>query len=141
MFGLRSVTATGLSLWMGVLACLLGCAKPVVASTKRPAAEQAVANCPDDDGPAGDSCCQHGHDPQGSPDKGAHHAKSCCPTETALAERKSASIAHTIPVDVVTLAMLAADASSLFPASANATAPTPWRAGRDILRRVRVLRI
>jgi hypothetical protein len=141
LFGLRSMTAGALSLWLGVLACLLGCAKPAAASTHHSATQQAAANCPEGGSDDSDSCCQHGHDSRGIPDKSSHHAKSCCPTETALAERKSAPIVHAISVDLETLAMPVADASSVVLASAVASIPTPWHAGRDILRRVHVLRI
>jgi hypothetical protein len=139
LFGLRPVTAAALSLWLGVLACLLGCAKPT-AATQRPA-EQAMTSCPAGEGDAGDSCCQHGHDSQGRPDKGGHQAKSCCPTETALAERKNSPIVQPVSVDLEALAMPVADASSVVFISADAGGPTPWHAGRDILRRVHVLRI
>jgi hypothetical protein len=141
LFGMRSVTASALSLWLGVLACLLGCAKPAAALTHNPATEQAGANCPKSADDGGDSCCQHGHDSHGSSDKSSHHAMSCCPTETVLAERKSAPIAKAVAVDLAALAIPVADAYSVVFESSIAGGPTPWQAGRDILRRVHVLRI
>jgi hypothetical protein len=141
VFGLRPVTAAALSLWLGVLACLLGCAKPADASTQRLAAEIGVTSCPEGGEDAGDSCCQHGHDSQGNPNKGSHHAKSCCPTETALAERKAAPIVQVVSVDLEALAMPVAGASHMVLVSSDANIPTSWHSGQDILRRVHVLRI
>jgi hypothetical protein len=140
LFGMRSVTASALSLWLGVLACLLGCAKPAAALTHNQAA-QVGANCPKAADDGGDSCCQHGHDSSGTSDKSGHHAKSCCPTETALTERKSAPIAKAVVVAVVALAVPVANASPMALESSVAGGPTPWQAGRDILLRVHVLRI
>jgi hypothetical protein len=141
LVGLRSVTAAVLSLWLGVLACLLGCAMPAAASAKRAAIGQTVANCPEGGDDAGDSCCQHGRDSSGNPDKSSHHAKSCCPTETALAERKNAPSLQAVSVDLEWLLLPVADESSVVFVNAGAATPTLWCAGRDILRRVHVLRV
>ena len=142
LFHIRSVTAASLSLWLGVLACLLGCAKPTAASSRPAGTEQnAAARCPEGGGEAGDSCCQHGHDPRGTSDKSGHQAKSCCPTETALAERKNALIAPAVVVDVIALAMPVTDAAAVDFLSLDASVVSRRLAGRDILRKVHVLRI
>src|SRR5580658_1710730 len=89
LFGLRSMTATALSLSLGVLACLLGCAKPAMASpTQGQHREISAVNCPARDSDAGDSCCKHGHNPKRS-GKDEQHARSCCPTETALIQKQN----------------------------------------------------
>jgi hypothetical protein len=138
LFRMRSMTAAVLSLWLGVLACLLGCANPAAASTRSPTPEHGMAICPEGGHDAGDSCCQHSH---GNPNKSSHHAKSCCPTETALTERKSAPIVLSVSVDVVTPALPVAVEFAVEFASVGATLPTLWDGGRGILRRVHVLRI
>jgi hypothetical protein len=134
LFRIRSMTAAVLSLWLGVLACLLGCAKPAAAATP----QHGMAMCPESGRDVGDSCCQHS---QGNPDKNDHHAKSCCPTETALTDRKSAPVVLSVSVDVVTPALPVAAEFSVEFVSVGTTAPTLWDGGRDILRRVHVLRI
>src|ERR1700742_3766425 len=141
LFRMRSVTAAALSLWLGIIACLLGCAKPAAASTQGTGAEQPIAKCPEGGSDTGDSCCQHGHDPHGNPDKGSHHAKSCCPTETALTARKDTAQVQAVFVDVDVLAMPVAGASSAVLLPSDGVTPTPRHSGRDILRRVHVLRI
>src|ERR1700761_1966109 len=138
VLGLRPGTAATLSLWLAVFACLLGCARPAAAA-QRAAVGQSVAGCAEGGDDAGDSCCQHGHDSQGRPDKGSHHAKSCCPTETALAERKSAPIALAVAVDLA--AMHVVDTPAVVFVSSDASVRTSWHSGREILKKVHVLRI
>jgi hypothetical protein len=140
LFAMRSVTATALSLWLGVLACLLGCAKPAAASTQPSSSEATMTTCPTG-GDAGDSCCQHGHDSSGGSDKSSRHAKSCCPTETALTQRDSTSVEHAVSLPVDTLALPAIDEPSIIFVRTAPAVPTLWQAGRDILRQVHVLRI
>ena len=135
---LRSATAIILSLWIGVLACLLGCAKPAVAGTRHSSSELAANICPQGGREGGDSCCQHGHDDSG---KNSHYAKSCCPTETALTQRKSAPEPPTFFVHVDALALPGGDASIIVFTSADSNVPAPPHTGRDILRQVHVLRI
>jgi hypothetical protein len=138
-FGLRSVTATALSLWLGVLACLLGCAKPAGAAPQQHSSSgKQLMNCPEGGGDAGDSCCQHGHDGAG---KNSHHAMSCCPTETALTQKKSIAAAPMVFVHVDALALISVDAATVVFESARSSVPVVSQTGRDILRQVHVLRI
>jgi hypothetical protein len=141
LLGLRPVAATVLSLWLGVLACLLGCAKPASASKeRRQGSEVGAVSCPNREPEVGDSCCQHGHNPGGS-EKNRHHEVSCCPTETALIQKQnltSPALTHFF-VAVLTLGNL--HTSSFVSASANASPTAVWQSGRDILLQVHVLRI
>jgi hypothetical protein len=138
LFRIRSMTAVTISLWLGVLACLLGCANPAAASTSGSKQEIGGVTCPESGREAGDSCCQHSH---GNPDNRSHHAKSCCPTETALTEREHAPIPLLVSVDLATAALPVAVAFSVEFVSVGATPPTVGNGGRDILRKVHVLRI
>jgi hypothetical protein len=139
-FRLRSVTATTLSLWLGVLACVLGCAK---ASAAPPTSEAQIsgpiaAQCPDRDSEAGDSCCRHGHNPADHSGKNQRHSISCCPTETALIQKQ-----NVVPLSLVHLyvaALVLPDFHTTF-VSENATSFFVWRLGRDLLLQVHVLRI
>jgi hypothetical protein len=131
--GIRSVTASALSLWLGVLACLLGCATP----TRAMPTHQVGAICPKGSSDAGDSCCQN-HNP-GSSEKNRHHAMSCCPTETALTQ-KQIVISHALTSVFVAVLMVSLDASPLFERS-HVGGASPWHTGRDILQRVHILRI
>lgn len=143
LFGLRSLTATVLSLWLGVLACVLGCAMPSAASpsaSETQASRLSAAPCPDG-GDAGEECCRHGHNPAGGSEKNEHHSISCCPAETALIQKQdltSPALAH-LYVAVLTLANF--DASSFVSSTASASPSAFWHSGRDILLQVHVLRI
>jgi hypothetical protein len=135
-FSSRPVTATALSLWLGVLACVLGCAK---ASAVFPAPETVsgiAAQCPDGGRDAGESCCRHGHNPAG---KNQHHSNSCCPTETALIQKQNVVPPPLVHLYVVALALPDFHATSFV--SMSALSSLPWRLGRDILLQVHVLRI
>jgi hypothetical protein len=139
--GLRTMTATGLSLWLGVLACVLGCAKPAAAS---PTPEEQVsgpiaAGCPDRDNEAGESCCRHDHDPANGSGKNQHHSNSCCPTETALIQKQNVVPPPLVHLYVVALALPDFHATSFV--STSALSSLPWRLGRDVLLQVHVLRI
>jgi hypothetical protein len=140
-FSLRSLTATSLSLWLGVLACLLGCAKPTTAAEQRPSPEASMGVCPQSKSNADEPCCQHGHDAPGRPDNKSDHANSCCPTETALTQKETLTAPPLVVVHAVALTLPSVGASPMVFTSLNASAPTLWQAGRDILRQVHVLRI
>jgi hypothetical protein len=141
--GLRSFAATGLSLWLGVLACVLGCAMPSAAAPSAPEMQVSglgAAPCPDG-GDNGEACCRHGHNPVDSSGKSEHHSISCCPAETALVQKQNVSspvLAH-LGVAVLTLANF--DASRLASSTASASDFPAWHSGRDILLQVHVLRI
>jgi hypothetical protein len=140
---LKSATAISLSLWLGVLACVLGCAKPSAAS---PTPETQVAGltaapCSDRDADAGESCCRHGHNPADRSGKNQHHSISCCPTETALIQKQNIALPSLVHLYVAALGLPDFHPSDFVSASANASASTLWHMGRDILLQVHVLRI
>ncbi len=136
---IKSITATALSLWLGVLACLLGCASPAKAANPI-TSRTGVVQCPTGDTDSGDSCCQHGHNP-GSSEKNRHHAMSCCPTETALTQ-KQVSISPALTFAVVAVLPLAEVSASLFHFDrSRANDEIPFQTGRDILQQVHILRI
>jgi len=139
--GLRSVMATALSLWLGLLACLLGCAKPAAAASMEQGESAGMGVCLERDSEAGDSCCQHGHDDSGGSEENSHHAKSCCPTEIALTQKNSLAAAALVSIHIAALTLPNFDVSRFVSASENADVPALWRAGSDILRQVHVLRI
>src|SRR5882762_9926080 len=121
---LRSLTATTLSLWIGVLACVLGCAMPSAASPTAPDAQRSgpktVQQCADPAGDDGQPCCRHGHHPADGSEKNHHRSISCCPAETALIQKQNAVPPVSTELHVAVL-MLPNFHSSNF-VSANASA-------------------
>src|ERR1700693_2779126 len=89
MNALRPVTATALALWLGFLACVLGCAQPIVTSTlshaqvSKPTADQGDGDKMAEAG----SCCHHHH---GTSDKSNHGLQtiSCCPLDATLIQKE-----------------------------------------------------
>ena len=135
----KSIVATALSLWLGVLACLLGCASPAKAANSA-AGQAGVVRCPESESEAGDSCCQHGHNP-GSSEKNRHHAMSCCPTETALTQKQNSILPDLTVVFVAVLALAHVEASPFHFDRAHENDAIPLQTGRDILKQAHVLRI
>ena len=140
VFRLRSATASVISLWLGVFACLLGCATPMSAKTDHRSPGTSEVRCPETGRTAEDSCCPHGHGPASS-EKNRHQSMSCCPTETALIQKHSVEAPALADTFTAILTLLSVDASHSIFANAPADEFVPWQAGRDILRRVHVLRI
>jgi hypothetical protein len=142
--GLRSVTATALSLWLGVLACVLGCAIPSAASLSAPKTQVSglsAAPCPDPGGDAGEPCCRHGHSPADGSGKNEHHSISCCPAETALIQKQNVGSPASAHLYVAVLVLRIFHSSNFVSANASASPSTLWDSGRDILLQVHVLRI
>jgi hypothetical protein len=141
--GLRSVVATGLSLWLGVLACVLGCAKLSAASPAAPetqVSQLSTAQCSGHSGDDGDPCCRHGHTPGGS-GKNEHHSISCCPSETALIQKRNVVQPASAHLYVAALMLRAFHSFNFVSANAGANSSTFCHSGRDILHQVHVLRI
>jgi hypothetical protein len=142
--GIRSAAATALSLWLGVLACILGCARPAAASPPVPEAQVSgliAAPCPDPGGEVGEQCCRHGHNPANGPGKNEHHSISCCPSETALISKQNVVPPVSGHLYVAVLMLRTFHSSGFVHANADASSSTPWDSGRDILLQVHVLRI
>jgi hypothetical protein len=140
VFRLRSVTASVISLWLGVFACLLGCATPMSAKTELRTSGAGAVRCSETGRAAEDSCCPHGHGPASS-EKNRHQSMSCCPTETALIQKQAIATPALADTFVAILTLLNVDASHSIFANAPADEFVLWQAGREILRRVHVLRI
>jgi hypothetical protein len=141
-FCLRPVTATALSLWLGILACVLGCANVSTASASAPETQVSglsAAPCPDRDADSGESCCRHGHNPAGGSEK--NHKISCCPAETALIQKQNVAPPSLVHLYVAALALSGFHASNFVSATATTNSSLLWHAGRDILLQVHVLRI
>jgi hypothetical protein len=131
----KSIVSTVLSLWLGVLACLLGCASPARAIERAPQ-RSGIVQCPTNDD-TGDSCCQH----RGSSEKNQRHAMSCCPTETALTQKQALAVPALTATYIAVLTLVHIEPSPAFFESTHAGDAIPWQSGRDILQQVHVLRI
>jgi len=144
MNALRPVTATVLAFWLGFLACVLGCAQPVLASTS--SANQisdpgAVANEGDsgkmvDAGP----CCHHRHGTSDNNKQGLQTI-SCCPLDATLIQKQDSPSLKNGHSYAVMLILLVLNPSFRFSASNGINTPTIWHAGRDVLLQAHVLRI
>ena len=142
--GSRSVTATALSLWLGVLACVLGCANPSAAAPSAPGRSGSGlsgAPCPDRDAGAAEPCCRHGHSPGDGSGRDKHRSISCCPTETALIQKQNVVPLASAHLYIAVLLLPNFHPCNFFPANANTSPSTPWHSGRDILLHVHVLRV
>jgi hypothetical protein len=137
----QALTATVLSIWIGFLACALGCAHPVSASTKHSAAQIAKANgtlCVDANQADGESSCCTGH---GSPHPSQkHHSIACCPLDATLIQKHDASslIANHVHLAIFTLLISHLSTPLWTPVE---TAPIGWVEGRDVLLQTHILRI
>jgi len=142
--GLRSVTATALSFWLGVLACVLGCAKPSAAFPLAPETQVSglkAAACPDRGGDPEEPCCRHGHNPANGPEKNEHHSISCCPAETALIQKRNVVAPASAQLHVAVLVLRNFHLFDSISANPSASPSTLWHSRRDILLQVHVLRI
>ena len=139
-FRTQSLTATVLSVWLGFLACALGCAHPVSASTKRSSSQISKANrklCADSDEAGGDSCCT-GHGSSKPSQK--NHSISCCPLDATLIQKHDASslVASHVHLAVVPLLISLPSAPLSKPVEATTIV---WVEGRDVLLQTQLLRI
>jgi hypothetical protein len=139
----RPLTAAALSLWIGFLACVLGCAQPVLASPKPMHAQfsepESAAR-----GDAGGTisseglCCHHSRGSQ--KDKQPVQSVSCCSLDATLLQKQDAvSLSRTPFVAPVTL-LLSHPALPLC-AAREIDAPHLAHTGRDLLLQTRLLRI
>ena len=143
--GLRSLTATTLSLWIGVLACVLGCAMPSAASPSAPGTQRSgpstVQQCADPGDDDGQPCCRHGHHPADGSEKNHHRSISCCPADTALIQKQNVVPHVSAHLYLAVLALPNFHPSSFVAANASASPSTLGHSGRDILLQVHVLRV
>lgn len=142
---LRAVIATGVSLWMAALACLMGCALPMLArdgagnatAIYQPAAER---NQPDvmADMP---NCPHHsaGNIPRKqAPVRGGR--MSCCPVEVTVTSKPSNATVHLLPVHGFVLDLDSSQATNRFFDRVEFVPPV-WHSGRDTLLATQLLRI
>ena len=141
----RSLTATVLSIWLGFLACVLGCALPAVGSeTSSPArvfTSDTAAN-EDSNGKMADAgpCCHHGHGTSQKNKPGAQTV-SCCPLDATLIQKQDPVSRLRGHWSVAVLLLLVFHPSFPLSASNGNNAPTVWHAGRDVLLQTHILRI
>jgi hypothetical protein len=140
---LRLVTATGLALWLGFLACVLGCSQSVLAST--PASIQifeskAAENDVDTNTGDAGSCCHH-H--QGTPGKNNQGLQSisCCPLDATLIQKRDPASFVSIHSYTVVLMLFVLNSSFRVSVSDRVDSPHVCHAGRDVLLETHVLRI
>jgi hypothetical protein len=144
MNALRPATATVLALWLGFLACVLGCSQPVLASTPSQtqiAAPKLTINQSDtekmaDAGP----CCHHGHK---SSDKNNLSLNiSCCPLDaTVIQKQDPASSKSSHPHAVALMPFIFTPSFQLVAGNGTNVAPVRHPAGRDVLLQIHGLRI
>jgi hypothetical protein len=144
---LRAVVAAGVSLWIGVLACVMGCALPAAGSgdlvrTRSEAAQSdpspmaGMENCPHHSGSKVPGKPADGKSPGGSMPGGM----SCCPPEVTVAPKSH----YSVPVIVLVASFVVA---SPLPSSVSwfssfvASVPPVIHGGRDTLLQSRLLRI
>jgi len=140
----RSLTATALSFWIGFLACVLGCAQPVLSSTKpahAPLSEPQSAARGDANGTVGSEgpCCHHTRGSQKN--KQPAQTISCCPLDATLLQKQD-PVSHLRDFSSVLIFTLLQSYSSLELSVRTATSYPPlWHAGRDLLLQTHILRI
>ena len=142
MTALRHLTATVLALWLGFLACLLGCAQPVLASTSsRTEIFESRTTTNEADSKMGDagSCCHHHH---GTSDgnKQSVQTISCCPLDATLIQKQDPAAANGHHYAAV-LVIFVLNPSFRLSASNGINTPPVGHAGRDVLLQTHVLRI
>jgi hypothetical protein len=146
---LRSAAAAGLSVWLAVLACLMGCTLPSLASAGSGNAFSAQANPAKQDSPdlmAGMENCPHHHFGRSAPAK-RNDGKpvrggntSCCPVEVTVASKPDITkLGITLAQDFVLLANV--DLVTTRFHYAVESVPFVLHDGRDTLLKTHLLRI
>ena len=144
MNALRPVTATALALWLGFLACILGCAQPILASipSHTQISEPTTAASEDDSGKMVDAgpCCHH-H--RGASDKNNQGLQtiSCCPLDATLIQKQDPISPKCSHPYAAVLMLFAFNSSFRLTATNGINIPIVWQAGRDVLLQAHVLRI
>jgi hypothetical protein len=141
----RPLAATALSLWIGFLACVLGCAQPILAPPKLAQAQLLQSQA----APLADvhrtvtreePCCHH---TRGSHKDSQRVEKiSCCPLDATLLQKPDPASFSRASFLIATLTLLISQPA--LPPSAMAlenTSPPLAHSGRDILLQARILRI
>jgi hypothetical protein len=143
MNALRPVTATVLAFWLGFLACLLGCAQPVLASTpSRTQIFESRTTANEADSKMGDSdaCCHH-HRGTSDGNKQGLQTISCCPLDATLIQKQDPGSANSGNTYAVVLMLFVLNPLFRLSASNGINTPPVGHAGRDVLLQAHVLRI
>ena len=134
---LKAFVASGLSLWLGALACLLGCAQPGLASARAIHPSQPLqcgtAETASDDG----DCCHQGKSDPQQKDQAPKNLY-CCPLDATIGQKQDAApVLHVQPVifEVTTLQSFHVQSESTL------VQPLALHAGRDLLQQIHILRI
>jgi hypothetical protein len=145
---LKSGVAAGLSVWLAVLACLMGCTIPSLAGANSGKAPLAHENSAEQDRPnlmADMKNCPH-HSGRNAPNK-PHDSKpvrgggmSCCPVEVTVASKPATVTLHLTPASDFVLAPGFTLATIRFSHSVEIV-PSIWQSGRDTLLETQLLRI
>jgi len=143
MNALRPLTATVLASWLGFLACVLGCAQPVLASG--PSHTQIVESkttANEADSKMGDagSCCHHQHGTSDGNKPGVQTI-SCCPLDATLIQKQDPGAANGGHHYAVVLMIIVLNPSFRLSASDGINTPPVGHAGRDVLLKTHILRI
>ena len=146
---LRSAVAIGLSAWLAVLACLMGCTLPSLASTGSGNVLSAHENSAKQDSPdlmADMENCPHHHFGGSAPanqkdGKPAHGGSmSCCPVEVTVASKPDiAKLGIRLARDIVLLANVDLVTARFYPSAESD--PIVSYGGREILLETHLLRI
>ena len=141
---LKQVTAIALSLWLGCLACVLGCAHPVSAftpSTQRASELKATANEVDTDQVAdSDPCCHHSSKTPGKNKQGDTNS-SCCGLNATITQKQDPVPPLRTFLSVFVLSLWLLHSSVPLSVSTDTSASIAWHAGRDVLLQTQILRI
>jgi hypothetical protein len=145
---LKAGTATGVSLWMAVLACLMGCTQPVLASS--PAIVNASSSREDSAGHSQSGLmadmenCHHTSGDSSVPPNDRKPASngpvSCCPLEITVTQKWDTTKLGIAPArDFVPSADFHFEAGRF--SGPVELAESIWRSGRDTLLETHLLRI
>jgi hypothetical protein len=145
----RAAMATGISVWMAVVACLIGCTLPSFANAGLVGASAIHENSGDQSQPdlmaSMENCPHHsGSNAPAKRDDGKPVPRgggmSCCPVEVTVASKPDTVILHVAMARDFVAESDFSLAAGRFVRSAEFV-PLIWRSGRDRLLETRLLRI
>jgi hypothetical protein len=141
---LRSAVAVGLSVWLAVFSCLMGCALPGLASAR--SAQENLAEQESPDFMAGMENCSHHHFGGNAPAKpkdgnpAGGGAMSCCPVEVTVASKPDiAKLRITLAQNFVSLPNVDFVTTRFY--HVPESVPLVPHSGRDTLLETHLLRI
>jgi hypothetical protein len=142
MNALRPLTATVLALWLGFLACLLGCAQVPASAPSDTQISQSRAAGDEADSKMGDagSCCHHHHGTSDGNKQGLQTI-SCCPLDATLIQKQDPASQKSDNHYAVVLMMFVLNPPFRLSASDGINTPPIGHTGRDVLLQAHVLRI